>query len=138
MGCHLPRCIHRVYSHILLSSASAEYASLLPSVCCCSVAPTAGATGGFAGGEKGLKQYIATGEVQLRDPNQPSAGQTSPVAVAGLLAAAGAGGGLLLNNLTDLGEEAVKGNILEVRVGPGLGQAGACAQRMKYAVIAQF
>jgi len=76
----------------------------------------AGATGGFAGGEKGLKQYIATGEVQLRDPNQPAPKQTSPVAVAGLLAAAGAGGGLLLNNLTDLGEEAVKGNILEAPI----------------------
>jgi len=92
--------------------------------------PTAGATGGFAGGEKGLKQYIATGEVQLRDPSQPSSGQTSPVAVAGLLVAAGAGGGLLLNNLTDLGENVVKGNILEVRVGPVLGQGGAWSWRL--------
>lgn len=74
----------------------------------------AGATGGFAGGEAGLKQYVATGEVKLRDPNQPTQRQTSPVAVAGLLVAAGAGGGLLLNELTDVGEGALKAEILNV------------------------
>lgn len=77
--------------------------------------PAAGATGGFAGGEKGLKQYVATGEIALADPNQPQRRQFSPVALAGLLVAAGAGGGLLLNQVTDLGESAVKGKILEVR-----------------------
>jgi hypothetical protein len=81
--------------------------------------PTAGATGGFAGGEAGLKQYVETGELKLRDPNQPTPKQTSPVAVAGLLVAAGAGGGLLLTELTDLGENAIKGRLLEVRVEGG-------------------
>jgi len=76
----------------------------------------AGATGGFAGGEAGLKQYVETGELKLRDPNQPRVKQTSPVAVAGLLVAAGAGGGLLLNQLTGLGVDAVKGNILEAPI----------------------
>lgn len=75
----------------------------------------AGATGGFAGGEAGLKQYVATGEVKLRDPNQPKLRQTSPVAIAGLLVAAGAGGGLLLNELTEVGEGAIKSEILQVR-----------------------
>lgn len=74
----------------------------------------AGATGGFAGGERGLKQYLATGDVQLRDPNTPLPRQTSPVAIAGLLIAAGAGGGLLLNEVTDLGELAVKAEIVNV------------------------
>eukprot|EP00775_Hariotina_reticulata_P004770 gene4770-5020_t len=75
-----------------------------------------GATGGFAGGEKGLKQYIATGDVLLRDPNRPLPRQTSPVAIAGLLIAAGAGGGLLLNEVTDLGESAVKAEIVNAPI----------------------
>jgi hypothetical protein len=75
----------------------------------------AGATGGFAGGEQGVKQFAATGELKLRDPAQPGGStQTSPVAIAGLLVAAGAGGGLLLNEFTDLGESAVKAEILDV------------------------
>lgn len=76
----------------------------------------AGATGGFAGGEKGLKQYVETGDVQLRDPNQPIPKQSSPVAIAGLLVAAGAGGGVLLNALTDLGENAVKTEIVNAPI----------------------
>jgi hypothetical protein len=77
--------------------------------------PTAGATGGFAGGEAGLDQYVSTGQVRLRDPNQPGgATQSSPVAVAGLLVLAGGGGTLLLNELTDLGTNAVKSEILDV------------------------
>ncbi|KAF8067268.1 hypothetical protein HT031_002315 [Scenedesmus sp. PABB004] len=78
--------------------------------------PLLGATGGFAGGEKGLKQFVATGEVTLRDPRAPGAQQTSPVAVAGLLVAAGAGGGLLLNEVTDLGEYAVKAEIVNAPI----------------------
>jgi hypothetical protein len=78
------------------------------------VCPAAGATGGFAGGEAGLKQFVATGELKLRDPSQPAQRQTSPVAVAGLLVAGGAGGGLLLNQFFDAGEGAIKAEILEV------------------------
>jgi hypothetical protein len=78
-----------------------------------SVPITAGATGGFAGGEKGLKQYIETGDIQLRDPRQPGK-QFSPVSIAALLVVAGAGGGLLLNELTDLGEIAVRTEITNV------------------------
>jgi hypothetical protein len=76
----------------------------------------AGATGGFAGGEKGLKQFIETGELKLRDPNAPgSRKQNSNVALAGLLVLAGAGGGLLLNEVTDLGESAFNAEVLQVR-----------------------
>lgn len=87
---------------------TAEHTLLSSDLC------AAGATGGFAGGEKGLKQYVATGEVNLRQPGQPGPKQTSPVAIAGILVAAGAGGGLLLNEFADLGEEAVKTEILGV------------------------
>lgn len=90
--------------------ASAAYACPAP----CLPSAAAGATGGFAGGEKGLKQFVATGEVTLRQPGQPGSRQTSPVAIAGLLVAAGAGGGLLLNEVTDLGETAVKAEIVNV------------------------
>lgn len=83
-------------------------------MCALLVLPAAGATGGFAGGEKGLEQYITTGELKLRQPGQPGPRQTSPVAIAGLLVAAGAGGGLLLNEFADLGENAVKTEILGV------------------------
>jgi hypothetical protein len=93
---------------------SCEVSTLTPA-CSHDVTAAAGATGGFAGGEAGLKQYVETGELKLRDPNQPTPKQTSPVAVAGLLVAAGAGGGLLLTELTDLGENAIKGKLLEVR-----------------------
>ena len=88
--------------------------------------PAAGATGGFAGGEAGLKQYVETGELKLRDPNQPRVKQTSPVAVAGLLVAAGAGGGLLLNQLTEVGEGAIKAEILDV--------SGLCRKRGPWCV----
>lgn len=74
----------------------------------------AGATGGFAGGERGLKQFIESGELRMRQPGDPVRRQSSPVAIAGLLIAAGAGGGLFLNSVTDLGETVIKTDLLEV------------------------
>ncbi|KAI8466555.1 MAG: hypothetical protein J3K34DRAFT_433278 [Monoraphidium minutum] len=68
----------------------------------------AGATGGFAAGEKGLKQFIRDGDLQLRSPGQPGGNQSSPVAIAGLLVLAGAGGGLLLNGFADVTESGIK------------------------------
>ena len=53
----------------------------------------AGATGGFAAGEKGVKQFVRDGDIKLRTAGAPARQQASPVALAGLLAAAGAGGG---------------------------------------------
>ena len=91
-----------------------KQATNLPCLCATAFLPAAGATGGFAGGEQGLQQYVATGELKLRQPGQPGPRQSSPVAIAGLLVAAGAGGGLLLNEFADLGENAVKAEILGV------------------------
>lgn len=66
-----------------------------------------GATGGFAGGEKGLQTFVEEGEVKLRQPGQPGGWQFEPVSFAGLLVLGGGLGGLLLTDLTDLGERAV-------------------------------
>lgn len=64
-----------------------------------------GATGGFAGGERGLRRFIEEGEVKLRPEGQPPrTAQFSPVALAGLLVVAGAGGGVALYEATNLSE----------------------------------
>jgi hypothetical protein len=75
-----------------------------------------GATGGFAGGERGLKQFVEQGELRLRDPNAPRAQGVSPVAIAALLVLGGAGGGLLLNEVSDLGESALNTQILQAPI----------------------
>lgn len=79
--------------------------------------PPAGATGGFAAGEKGLKQFVRDGQLQLRKAGQPGGNQASPVALAGLLVLAGVGGGLLLNGVADFTEFEVKTEILNVSTG---------------------
>lgn len=66
--------------------------------------PAAGVAGGFAGGEAGLKQYVATGTVRLRKPGEPGPRQFSPLTLAGLIALAGAVGGIVLDLVTDAGE----------------------------------
>jgi len=76
--------------------------------------PTAGATGGFAAGEKGVKQFVRDGELQLRKEGQPGGNQSSPVALAFLLIGAGVGGGLLLNGVADFTEGEVKSEIFNV------------------------
>lgn len=74
--------------------------------------PLMGATGGFAAGEVGLKQFVETGEVKIRGPNDPPRQQFSPVSLGFLLVFAGGFGGLALNGVTDAGEELVKGNLM--------------------------
>lgn len=74
--------------------------------------PLLGATGGFAAGEVGLKQFVETGEVKIRGPNDPGRQQFSPVSLGFLLVFAGGFGGLALNGVTDAGEELVKGNLM--------------------------
>jgi hypothetical protein len=66
-----------------------------------------GATGGFAAGEKGVKQFVRDGELQLRKEGQPGGQTMSPVALAGIIVLAAAGGGLLIQ----LGLDAVAGAI---------------------------
>lgn len=77
-----------------------------------------GATGGFAGGEKGLATFVEEGEVKLRQPGQPGGWQFEPVSFAGLLVLGGGLGGLLLTDLTDLGEKAVDDELQQFSQAP--------------------
>lgn len=68
----------------------------------------AGATGGFAGGEYGLRRFIEEGEIKLRPEGQPArSSQFSPLTLAGLLVVAGAGGGIALDRATSVGSDVV-------------------------------
>ncbi|GLC35937.1 hypothetical protein PLESTB_000521200 [Pleodorina starrii] len=67
------------------------------------IGPLAGVAGGFAGGEAGLKQFVATGDLKLRKPGEPGPKQFSPLTLAGVVALAGAVGGIVLAQLTDAG-----------------------------------
>ncbi|GIL72635.1 hypothetical protein Vretimale_4380 [Volvox reticuliferus] len=67
------------------------------------IGPLAGVAGGFAGGEAGLKQFVATGDVKLRRPGEPGPKQFSPLTLAGLIALAGAVGGIVLDLVTNAG-----------------------------------
>lgn len=75
-----------------------------------------GAVGGWAGGERGLKQFVRDGEVVLREPGQPGGSQFSPVAVAALVVVGAAGGGLLLNGAVDVGETVVRSEIVNAPI----------------------
>lgn len=68
----------------------------------------AGATGGFAAGEKGVQQFVRDGEVLIRRAGQPGGQGVSPVTIAGVLVLAGAGGGLLLNGAADIAASGIK------------------------------
>lgn len=64
------------------------------------VGPLLNAVGGFAGGERGVKAFAATGEIPLA-PDGKGKRQFSPLAFAGFVALVGAGGGLLLNGVEE-------------------------------------
>ena len=66
-----------------------------------------GATGGFAGGEKGVRMLVDKGELKLRPPGDLSRKrQVSSLALGAFVVAAAAGGGIILTDAIDLGEEA--------------------------------
>lgn len=77
--------------------------------------PAAGVAGGFAGGEAGLKQFVATGELKFRKPGEAGPKQFSPLTLAGLVALAGAVGGVVLELVTDAGENALTREWMQVR-----------------------
>ena len=64
------------------------------------IGPLLNAVGGFAGGERGVKAFAATGEIPLA-PDGRGSRQFSPLAFAGFVALVGAGGGLLLNGVEE-------------------------------------
>lgn len=64
----------------------------------------AGVVGGFAGGERGVQQFVEKGEVSL---SQASKEPGSPLVFAILIAAVGTIGGILITNVTKAGESAL-------------------------------
>ena len=66
-------------------------------------------TGGFSGGEVGLRKYVETGEVPFA-PEGSRRKQQSPLIIAGVLSAAAVTGGIVLNDVGSIGEEFVSGS----------------------------
>lgn len=65
-------------------------------------------TGGFSGGEVGLRKFVETGEVPFA-PDGSRRRQQSPLIVAAVLSASAVTGGLLLNDVSSVGEQFVTG-----------------------------
>lgn len=65
-------------------------------------------TGGFSGGETGLRQFVETGEVPFA-PEGSKKKQQSPLSMAGIISASAVTGGLLLNDAGDIGERILSG-----------------------------
>ncbi|PNH12657.1 hypothetical protein TSOC_000331 [Tetrabaena socialis] len=80
------------------------------------IGPLSGVAGGFAGGEAGIKQFVATGDLKLRKPGDPGPKQFSPLTLAGLVALAGAVGGVVLDLVSDAGENAVSRDLLQAPI----------------------
>ncbi|GMH44831.1 hypothetical protein BSKO_12783 [Bryopsis sp. KO-2023] len=66
--------------------------------------------GGFAGGEKGVKQFVEKGEIEFIDPSQSR--QWSPIVIATLVAGVGSFGAILLSNVFDLSEGIINQDVL--------------------------
>jgi len=61
--------------------------------------------GGFAGGEVGLKEFVATGEVPFGEGRK----QQSPLIVAGIVSLLGVAGGILFTDVGEFGEQVISG-----------------------------
>jgi len=64
--------------------------------------------GGFAGGEMGLQEYVSKGEITFSDGTSGRR-QQSPLIVAGIVSVAAVTGGILLTDVSDLGERLITG-----------------------------
>lgn len=63
-------------------------------------------TGGFAGGELGLKKFVELGDVPIAEPGSSGVRQgQSPLIIAGLLGGAATVGGLILMDAAETGEQ---------------------------------
>lgn len=63
----------------------------------------AGMTGGFAGGERGLKAFVETGEVRIRKPGEPGGQPMSPLQIAFIVLIAGVAGSAVLTQIYNSG-----------------------------------
>jgi hypothetical protein len=95
-----------------------------------SLGPLSGVVGGFAGGERGVQQYVQDGEVTIADKPRK---QSSPLVFAGIVAVLGTAGALFLYNVEEVGEEIVS----EVERGDLLG-AVTSASSQGSAALAGF
>jgi hypothetical protein len=86
-----------------------------PSTCACCCA--AGATGGFAGGERGVKAFVRDGEVKIRQPGQPGGQGPSPLSIAFLVMFAGAAGAAISTQVYDPAAGTIKMDVIEVGIG---------------------
>jgi hypothetical protein len=66
--------------------------------------------GGFAGGEMGLQEYVSKGEVPFAADGTSGRRQQSPLIVAGIVSIAAVTGGILLTDVSDLGEQLISGS----------------------------
>jgi len=67
--------------------------------------PLSGVVGGFAGGERGVQQFVEQGDI---DVNPPGRKQASPLVFAIIVAAVGTIGGILLTDVEEAGEVAIQ------------------------------
>lgn len=65
--------------------------------------------GGFAGGEVGLRKYVETGNVPFA-PEGSRSRQQSPLITAAVISAAAVTGGILLTDVSDVGEQVLSGS----------------------------
>ena len=80
-----------------MKSARAPHVLFCPCPCTSAdwvlLSSAGGIVGGFAGGEQGVRQFVEEGTIKLADRSRR---QQSPLLIAGIVAAAGTLGGLLL------------------------------------------
>lgn len=79
----------------------------------------AGATGGFAGGERGVKAFVRDGEVRIRRPGQPGGQGASPLTTAFLVMFAGVGAAAVSTQVYDPATSTLRMDVIEVRVAGG-------------------
>jgi hypothetical protein len=81
------------------------------------IGPLLGVSGGFAGGENGINQFIDTGNIKFRKPGEPGRNQFSTVGFAGTVALFGTVGALLLNEAVGVVEKSDLPKILQGLLG---------------------
>lgn len=74
-----------------------------------------GVTGGFAGGEKGVQEFVETGDLDF-DSAKSRGGQWSPVVFATVVAIGGSVGAIVLTDVFDVSENLLSADILNAQL----------------------
>ena len=108
----------------MLGADRCPVAAAAAAALCRHAAPAGGITGGFAGGERGLQQYVEKGDLQISTERQ---GQFSPLLVAGFVASVVTVVALLVNQ----GEDAAEAQVRPAAAGGAQGtQSPAAAEHV--------